>query len=324
MEKWSFAELQQTCTSAKEKGILPDSFACGGKGVTKRTLYASLQDAGILTRTGQKKEQLSRKQPTYTVVQSGGGEELNSLLTGTPFREKDFESPGIGVGGIYNILGSFLDIPSAYNALDQLLKGVLKREKNAVEIKSKTLTLAKLEKQFEPDKNGAIKSSVVAAVVTLGKSTDTFVVHRLILDREQRDPDDVRSRYERFGSNEKKLSFKTANYKTVKLPDIIEALQEKTRKLYKRVPLPEIGIFYNPDSDVWYVTATGIHLGENSKSTSNFIYRLAEGSTEDLDFRNLGISPESVEMTKYPDVMSLDDVYNDLKGGISPKILRIA
>lgn len=324
MEKWSFAALQQTCTTAKEKGILPDSFGCGGKGVTKRSLYASLQEAGILTRTGDQKEQLSRKQPTYTVVHSSGGVPLNLYTSDSPFRQDDFESPGEAVGGTYNLLGAFMDIPSAYFALDQLIKGKLKQVKDSVEIKSQTLTLEKLEKQFAPDKDGAIKSSVVAAVITRKTATDTFIVHRLILDREQTDPNDLRSRYEKFGSNAKKLDLKSANYKSVKLSEVIEALKEKVRKLYKRVPVPKIGVFYNPDSDVWYVSASGIHSEETDKSSSNFIYRLAEGPSEDLDFKDLGVSPESVEKTKYPGLMSLAEVSADLQSGISPKILTIA
>ena len=316
MEKWSFAQLQQTCTTAKEKGLLPSSFACGGKGVTKRSLYASLIDKKILTTTGNEMEQISRKLTVYVVVHTTNGKGLQD----SAFSMKEFESPAEGLLGTHNLLGSFTSLEKAHKALISFLDNKKKRDPEIVFVRSKIATLDQLKKQFgDADKK---QMSYIAADITWKSQTDRFVIHKTVVDREQKDIDDIRNRFERFGLNYKKLLPLKSNYKGVRTSDLVEALKLSLQKSYKRVPVPQFTAYYNPDSDVWYAVMTGIYAGETEKSTSNYIYTVAEKESESIDYAALGLSPVKAETTQYGSTKTPEEITVDLSE-ISANVIKV-
>ena len=89
-------------------------------------------------------------------------------------------------------------------------------------------------------------------------------------------------------------------------------LRDSLRKTYKKVPLPEFTILFNPNADVWYVSVTGIHLNEGKTTTSNYIYSIKDEVSDMIDFVQLGIAPKLVESTTYKDIKSRDEIEQDL------------
>lgn len=308
MEKWSFGDLQRTCTDAKKKGLLPGDFACATtkeKKVTKRILYDALLKARVVTNTGDLMEQVSRKLPVYVIVHTTNGAGLQQ----SPFTINEFESPAEGLQGAHNVLGTFTSLKDAYKALTTFISNKKKRDKTMLSVRMKIASFKQTEDQFQ---RGAL--SYVAADASLKDQTDYFVIHKSVLDKEQFDVNDIRTRFNRYGKDPKKLSIKTSTYKGVKTMDLVEALTDSLRKEYKKVPPPQFTVFYNPNTDVWYVAVTGIHLSETVKTTSNHIYNVLDEPSEVVDFAQLGLSPGLVETTTYKTTKSPSEVESDLEG----------
>ena len=306
MEKWSFNDLQRTCTDAKKKGILPKDFACAStkdQRVTKRILYDSLLKARILTNTGDLMEQVSRKLPVFIIVHTTVGAGLSQ----SPFSMDEFESPAEGLQGSHNVLGTFTSLPDAHMALETFIENKKKRDKTMLSVRLNVATFKKLKEQFD---RGV--TSYTAADASWKSQTDYFVIHKSILDREQYDVDDIRTRFNRSGRDMRKLDVASSTYKGVRTLDLVEAFTDSLRKSYKKVPLPEFTVIFNPNADVWYVAVTGVHLKEAQRTTSNYIYSVKDEESDLIDFVQLGVSPELVELTTYKKTKSSSEIEEDL------------
>ena len=306
MDKWSFANLQKTCSDAKKKGLLPESFACRTtkeESVTKKKLYAALLEASILTNTGELMEQISRKLEVYVIVHTTVGAGLSQ----SPFEMEEFESPATGLQGAHNLLGTFTSLEEAYRALSLFIENKKKRDKKMLSVRLKIATLTQLETQFS---KGAL--SYIAADASWKGQTDYFVIHKSVLDREHHDVDDIRTRFTRYGKS-KTLDIKSSTYKGTKTLNLAETIVDSLRKEYKKVPRPDFTIMYNPNSDVWYFVVTGTYLGEQEKTTANHIYSILDQVSDVIDFADLGVSPVVVETTQYSDTKTHEEIQADLE-----------
>ena len=309
MKKWKFVELQAVCTEAKESGILPADFGCGGKGITKKSLFESLIDKKLLTRTGDLMEQISEKLPVYVIVHSTNDWERSSLVP------EDFESPAKGLGYSQNVFGTYTSIDKARGDLFSRLTEIMSR-KGTRGIKFSVTT---------PDKiidNLARQPSYVIGELTGTGVTDRFTIYRTVVDRKKRTSTDLKRRFDLFGLKMKDLDIATASHKSAKVAEIIEALKEGVRRDYKKVPLPSVDVFFNADAEVWYVSVTGVLSGEKALTTSNYIYTFSMGEGDNLLYKGLGVTPAAVETTKYGDVMSTQEVEEDLRN-ISKNMIRL-
>lgn len=310
MKKWKLPELQNACTEAKEQGLIAKEFECGGKGVTKKVLFDKLVDARVLSPTGELMEQISMKLTVYIIIHSTNDWERS------PATEEDFESWTPGLGHAYNVFGTYTDPARAVSDLGKFAERLAARRPTARSLRTNFLSTAEVTEKLKTQ-----PSFVLGEVSDVGV-VDKFSIHRTIVDNIRRESGDIKQRFLLYGADTRRLDFATATHRGVKVKELVERLKDAVRSQYKAVPLVQFHIFFNPDAEVWYVVATGIHKQETARSTSNFIYNVSAGTTTDLIFADLGVAPSLVETTKYPKQMNEDEIAADLRQ-ITPNLIKV-
>lgn len=224
------------------------------------TLFNQLVEAGFLTRTGEKAEDLKEKLMIYTVIHSFAGDQ-------TIFNVNDFESFAQGIAGQANVVGVYFDITTAVSNTAKIVMEALGRNqiKGNFDIKN----VDRVTRQLERSNN------YVFGKISNAGTIEYFTIHRNIVNRSFKQSTDLRELYNTYGNSFNPKDYDNLTYKSWNLDKILD---EEIYDLSINFRNPEkversAVVFYAPVSDTFYLSLTGQKIGNNSRKTYIYIVK---------------------------------------------------
>jgi len=268
----SYAQLKRYCSNYKKTEAYSkaeDNIDCRKDAFT---LFNTLVDVGFLTRTGELAEDLREKLTVYTIVHSFTGDQ-------TIFTSNDFESYAQGIAGQANVLGTYLDIPSAVDATMQTVMEALGRNKIKGNFDIKNVD--KITPQLERNNN------YVFGKISNAGTIEYFTIHRNIVNRQIKQSTDLRALYNIYGKDLDLTQHKNLTYKSLDYNKVIDDQIYDLATDFKSPSKVEqnAAVFYAPVSDTFYISLTGQKIGETLRKTYIYVVKIDENKTTVLSIR---------------------------------------